>query len=163
MRSIAYLGVLTAAAALLSYIETLIPLPFGIPGMKLGLTNLAIVLVLYLFGMKEALLVSVVRILIVGFLFGNLFSILFSLAGGLCSLLVMWLMKKSKLFGIAGVSVTGGVSHNLAQMAVASLVVGNSSIWYYFPILMTAGMLTGFLIGVLSMEMMKPLKFMKKE
>lgn len=156
-RKTAYLGVFTAAAVLLSYIETIIQIPFGVPGMKLGLANLAIVLILYLSGWRDALLVSFVRILLIGFMFGNLFSILFSMAGGFVSLLVMYLLKRSERFGIITVSITGGVSHNISQLAVAACVVENTGVLYYLPILMIGGVVTGLLIGLLSMELVKPL------
>ena len=98
-RRTAYLGVFLAFALILSYIESLIPFYFGIPGMKLGLANLMVVLLLYLAGAKEAAVVSVLRIVLSGFLFGNMFSILYSLAGGLLSFIAMWMVKKSKKFG----------------------------------------------------------------
>lgn len=154
-KKIAYLGVFAAAAAILSYVESLLPLFAGVPGIKLGLPNLIIVLLLYTCGGRDALAVSVVRIFLVGFLFGNLYSIAFSLAGGLCSFAGMWLIKKIPGFSIFGVSVAGAVLHNMAQLAVASLVVENFRIFYYFPVLLTAGIITGLLIGLLANEMRK--------
>lgn len=150
-----YLGVFTAAAAILGYVESLLPLFAGIPGMKLGLPNLIIVILLYTDGGKEALAVSVARILLIGFLFGNLYSILFSLAGGLCSLTGMWLLKKLPGFSVFGVSVAGGVLHNAAQLCTAAFVIKNSQIFYYLPVLLTAGIITGFLIGFFSNEVLK--------
>ena len=98
----AYFGVLTALALIFSYIETLIPIQFGVPGIKLGLANLIIVIVLYKTDWREALLLSVVRIIIAGFIFGNLFSIVYSLAGGVLSLAVMALLKRKDRFSVAG-------------------------------------------------------------
>ena len=97
IHKIAYIGLFLAVALICSYIETLIPFSFGIPGVKLGLTNIVIVLMLYTVGTKESLLVSVLRIVLVGFLFGNLFSILYSLTGGLLSFVVMALLKRMHL------------------------------------------------------------------
>lgn len=155
---VAYFGVFTALALIFSYVETLIPLNFGIPGMKLGLANLLIVILLYKRDMKEALLLSVVRIFLSGFMFGSMFSILYSLAGGMLSLLVMALLKKSQKFSVMGVSIAGGVSHNLGQLAVAMAVVETYRVGYYFPVLLIAGMITGMLIGVAANEVIKRLK-----
>lgn len=152
---VAYFGVFTALALIFSYVETLIPINFGIPGVKLGLANLIIVIILYQTGWKEALLLSVVRIVLAGFLFGSLFSILYSLAGGLLSLAVMAFTKRYKGFSVMGVSIAGGVSHNVGQLAVAMLVVSTWQIGYYLPVLLIAGLLTGALIGFVSREMLK--------
>ena len=154
----AYFGVFTALALIFSYVETLIPINFGIPGAKLGLANLVIVIVLYKTGGKEALLLSVTRIVLSGFLFGNLFAILYSLAGGLFSLAVMGLVKRRKSFSIIGVSMAGGVTHNIGQLIVAMLVVETYQVGYYLPVLMMAGLATGTLIGVISREVLKRLK-----
>ena len=154
----AYFGVFTALALIFSYIETLIPFHFGIPGIKLGLANLLIVIFLYKRNAKEALLLSVVRIVLAGFMFGSLFSILYSLAGGLLSLLVMNLLKNSGKFSVMGVSIAGGVSHNLGQLVVAMAAVETYCVGYYFPVLLVAGMLTGLLIGMIANEVLKRLK-----
>ena len=143
-------GLLLATALVLSYIETLIPFFFGVPGMKLGLPNLAVLLALLLYGWREALLINVLRIVLTGFLFGNLFSILFSLAGAAASVVVMMLLVKRKIFGIAGISIAGGVSHNIGQLFVAAFVVKTSGILYYAAPLIIAGTVTGFLIGIVT-------------
>lgn len=157
---VAFFGVFTALALIFSYVETLIPLNFGIPGIKLGLANLLIVILLYKRDAKEALLLSIVRILLAGFLFGSMFSILYSLAGGILSLLVMALLKKSRKFSVMGVSIAGGVSHNLGQLVVAMAAVETYRVGYYFPVLLTAGMITGMLIGVIANEVLKRLVFL---
>lgn len=154
----AYFGVFTALALMFSYIETLIPIQFGIPGVKLGLANLMIVIMLYKRNAKDAALLSVVRILLSGFLFGNLSSILYSLAGGMLSLCVMTLLKKQGGFSVIGVSVAGGVTHNIGQLIVAMLVVETYQVGYYFPVLLIAGVLTGLGIGVVSQEVLKRIK-----
>ncbi len=157
-KKIAYMSVFTAFAIILSYVEVLIPINFGIPGMKLGLANLLIVLSLYYLGTKEALMINVVRIIIIGFLFGNLFSILFSLAGGVLSFLFMYLLKKIKIFGIISVSAIGGISHNIGQLIIAAFVVSTYSILYYVPVLIIAGLITGVLIGIIALLIQKKIK-----
>lgn len=154
----AYFGVFTALALIFSYVETLIPINFGIPGAKLGLANLVIVLVLYKTDWKEALLLSVTRIVLSGFLFGNLFGILYSLAGGLLSLVVMVLLKRNEGFSVIGVSMAGGVTHNIGQLLVAMFVVETYQVGYYLPVLMLAGLATGTLIGLVSMEVLKRIR-----
>ena len=154
---VAYFGVFTALALIFSYVESLIPIQLGIPGVKLGLANLIIVIALYKMRLSEVFLVSIVRILLSGFLFGNYFSILYSLAGGLLSLVVMALLKKTGDFSVMGISMAGGVSHNVGQLVVAMLVVETFSVGYYLPVLLVAGLVTGFLIGVAAGEMLKRL------
>jgi heptaprenyl diphosphate synthase len=152
-RKTAYLGVFLAVALICSYIETLIPFQFGIPGIKLGLANLVVVLMLYCVGAKESLLISVLRIVLVGILFGNLISILYSLSGGMLSFLVMYLLKRAGRLGCVSVSVAGGISHNIGQILVAALIVSNFNILFYIPVLLIAGLVTGLLIGILAQEL----------
>lgn len=154
----AYFGVFTALALMFSYIETMIPIQFGVPGIKLGFANIMIVIMLYKSSAKEALLLSIVRIMLSGFLFGNLSSILYSIAGGVLSLGIMTLLKKQGGFSVIGVSVAGGVSHNVGQLIVAMLVVETYQVGYYFPVLLVAGVLTGLGIGVVSQEVLKRIK-----
>lgn len=149
-RKTACMGLLCAAALILGYVESLIPSFPGIPGMKLGLPNVVIVTVLYLYSWKEAGLVNFVRILAVGFLFGNLFSIAFSAAGAALSLVCMQLMKRTGRFSPSGVSVAGGVAHNAGQVAVAAAVVENARVGYYFLPLAIAGIVTGAVIGIVA-------------
>ena len=153
----AYFGVFTALALIFIYVETLIPIQFGIPGAKLGLANLVVVIVLYKTDWKEALLLSVVRIVLSGFLFGNLFSIIYSLAGGILSLAVMAAIRKDKGFSVIGVSMAGGVCHNIGQLIVAMIVVQTYQVGYYLPVLLIAGLATGMLIGVISSGVLKRL------
>lgn len=149
---VAYLGVFLAVALICSYIESLIPFYFGIPGVKLGLTNIVVVLMLYHTGAKEAFLVSMLRIVLAGFMFGNMFSILYSLAGGILSFLMMYLLKKTGKLGVLPISITGGLFHNVGQLFVAALVVENFYIFYYLPVLLIAGAVTGLLIGIAAQE-----------
>ena len=154
---VAYFGVFTALALIFSYVETLIPVNLGIPGVKLGLANLIIVVALYKMRLSEAYLLSVVRILLAGFIFGNYFSIIYSLAGGLLSLTVMALLKKWGGFSLQGISIAGGVFHNIGQLTVAAVVVETFSVTYYFPVLLVAGLLTGLVIGIVAEMMLKRL------
>ncbi|MCF2642810.1 MAG: Gx transporter family protein [Lachnospiraceae bacterium] len=151
-KKVAFLGVFLALALILSYVESLIPFYFGIPGVKLGLTNLIVVVMLYLCGTKEAFAISMLRIMLSGFLFGNMFSILYSAAGGLLSFLVMYALKRTHKLKVISISVAGGVSHNIGQLIVAAFVVETYNIFYYMPVLIFAGALTGFLIGILGQE-----------
>ena len=155
---VAYFGVFMALALMFSYIETMIPIQFGVPGIKLGFANIMIVIMLYKGSAKEALLLSIVRIMLSGFLFGNLSSILYSIAGGVLSLGIMTLLKKQGGFSVIGVSVAGGVSHNVGQLIVAMLVVETYQVGYYFPVLLVAGVLTGLGIGVVSQEVLKRIR-----
>ena len=157
----AYFGVFTSLALILSYVETLIPISFGIPGIKLGLANLVIVIVLYTYGEKEAFLLSVTRILLSGFLFGNLSMILYSMAGGIFSFAIM-LLRKIGGFSIQGVSIAGGVFHNIGQLLLAMMIVETYQVWYYFPVLLVSGLVTGLLIGIVSSEVLKRTAFLKK-
>lgn len=154
----AYFGVFTALALIFSYVEMLIPIQFGVPGIKLGLANLLIVIMLYKCGPKEALLLSVVRIVLSGFIFGNMFSIIYSLAGGILSLAVMAFLKGRGSFSVMGVSIAGGVCHNMGQLVVAMAVVETYRVGYYLPVLLIAGMLTGMLIGIVSNEVLKRIR-----
>ena len=156
-KRIAYLGLLLALAVLFGYVESLIPVNLAIPGIKLGLANIVIVAVLYIFTWKEALAVSVLRVVIIGFMFGNLFSIAFGLSGTVLSVIWMALLKDSGHFGIVGLSAFGGVMHNIGQLAAAALIVEGFPFLWYLPILMLAGLLAGILIGAVSLPVMKRL------
>ncbi len=152
-RKIAYMGLFLALALICSYVESLIPIHFGIPGVKLGLTNIVVVLSLYCIGAKEAFTISTVRILLVGFLFGNVFSMVYSFAGALLSFITMYLLKKTKWLKCISISTAGGIAHNIGQLIVAAIVVETYSIFYYIPVLLIAGTITGIVIGVVSQEL----------
>ena len=154
-RKTAYLGLFSAIAIIFGYVEYLIPVFAGTPGIKLGIANLAVLFILQRYTWKEAALVSLVRILVIGFLFGNLFSIAYSLAGAVLSLTVMTLMKKYSGFSLSGISVAGGVTHNIGQLLVAILIVENFSLMYYAPVLLISGVITGLIIGILTTEVQK--------
>ena len=153
-KKVGYYGVFLALALVLSYVESLIPFYFGVPGMKLGLTNVIVLILLYLYGPADALIISVTRVILAGFLFGNAFSIIYSLAGALFSFVVMALLKRTKKFQIVTVSAVGGICHNLGQILVAVCVVENYHLMLYFPMLMAAGIVMGLLIGVAAREVL---------
>ncbi len=155
---IASYGLLVALAFILSYIESLFPIPVPIPGIKIGLANLVVITALYSMGTKEALVLAVIRIIMVGFTFGNPSTMIFSLAGGLLSWLMMTLLKRSKLFSQVGVSIVGGISHNIGQIVIAIFVVENINIIYYLPVLLISGVITGALIGILGSMIIKRVK-----
>ncbi len=147
---VAYIGVFVALALICSYIESLIPFYFGVPGMKLGLTNVVVIVAMYVISAPMALLISVIRVFLAGIMFGNAFSIIYSLAGAVLSFLIMWLLKKSDKVSIFLISAMGGIFHNLGQVIVAAIVVENYNLLYYFFILMIAGAITGIIIGIVS-------------
>ena len=145
----AYLGLFCAAALILSYVESLIPFFAGIPGMKLGLTNVVVLVALLTLGGGAAFGINVVRIVLVGITFGNLSAMLYALAGGLTSFLVMFLLKKSGRFGPVGISAAGGVAHNFVQILVAMCVLETGKLIYYLPILCISGTFAGVAVGIL--------------
>lgn len=152
-QKVARMGVLVALAMIFSYIEVLIPFQIGIPGAKLGIANLVVLVALYQCSAKEAFLISMVRIFLMCLLFGNILSGIYSLSGGVLSFLVMWLAKKSNWFSEMGVSIAGGVAHNVGQLGAAVLVLQTVSIVGYLPVLLIAGLITGAMIGVVGKKL----------
>lgn len=155
IKKIAILGVFVTMALIVSYIETILPFQTDLPGIKLGLANIVIVMVLHYMGEKEAIVVSSARILLAGFLFGNLSTILYSLAGAAVSLLAMILLLKTKRCSVYGISMAGGVFHNVGQLLVAAATIQNINLAYYLPVLLITGLITGFVIGLLAAEIIK--------
>lgn len=158
MKKTAELGLFLALALILSYVESLIPFSFGIPGIKLGLPNLIVVLLLYRSGAKDAALVNFLRIILSGFLFGSLYSILYALAGAVLSFCAMLIGRRFNCFSAVGVSVLGGVFHNIGQIIIAMLVVETYYVGYYIPFLIAAGTITGAVLGVAVTELMPYLR-----
>ena len=151
----AQLGVYIALAMILSYVESLVPFSFGVPGIKLGLTNVVTVIMMYTYGIPGALGVAVLRAVLSGFMFGNAFSIIYSVAGCVLSFIFMYILKKTNHFAINSVSAAGGVMHNVGQLIVAASVVKTYSVIYYAPVLIIAGVFTGIIIGIVSDEIVK--------
>lgn len=149
-KSVALCGIMTAVAMIFSYIESLFPIPVPVYGVKLGIANIAIITVLLVVGTYEAIAVNVIRIMLTAVLFGNFNTFLFSIAGGVLSLAVMIILKKSKKFSTIGISVAGGVFHNIGQTAAAVFVMDTTAIVFYLPVLLIAGIVTGTVIGIVS-------------
>ncbi|MBE5911075.1 Gx transporter family protein [Pseudobutyrivibrio sp.] len=147
---IAFLGLLVALAFVLSYVEMLLPISIGIPGAKIGLANLVVMVALYTIGPKNAFILSIVRVVLVGFTFGNMAMMIYSMAGAMLSFVAMIIGKKTKLFSITGVSVLGGVFHNVGQIIVAIIALDAASLVYYFPFLVVIGTISGIVIGIVS-------------
>lgn len=157
---VALYGLLVALAFILSYVETLIPVPVPVPGVKIGLANLVVVTALYTMGDKEAFILSVVRIILVAMTFGNLSTMLFSIAGGILSVAAMIIVKRTGVFSLTGVSLVGGIMHNVGQILVAMFIVHNVRMIYYLPFLLVSGVVTGALIGILAGLITKQVKAM---
>lgn len=143
---IAGFGLMVALAFIFSYIESLFPIYLGIPGAKPGFANIVTLIALYFMGPFEAFFMSIVRVLLTGFTFGNLYSLIYSLSGSILSFFVMICLKKTKRFGIVGVSAAGGVAHNIGQWIIAMLVLGRA-VFYYVPLLLLVGTVTGIFVG----------------
>jgi heptaprenyl diphosphate synthase len=149
VKRMALYGFLIALGFVLGYVESLVPIYLGAPGVKLGLANLAAVIALYSLGVKAAAFINIARILLVGFTFGNMASILFGLTGAAFSLFVMAVCRKCHFFSMVGVSVLGGVCHNIGQFLIAAYVVKTFGVFSYLPVLLIAGTIAGALIGLL--------------
>ena len=141
-------AMLAGLALIFSYIEAILPFQPGIPGVKLGLANLVVLVALYRLGPRYAIAVNVVRVLMAGLLFTGLFGMVYSMAGSLVSFLVMYLCFRSGLFSVIGVSLAGGVAHNFGQLAVAAFIVSTARIFLYFPVLLFSGMAAGIVVGI---------------
>ena len=148
--TVAQSGVLIALALIFSYVEHLIPIPTPAPGIKIGLANLVSLTGLFFLNPVQVFIILVARIILAGLMFGNLSTIIYSLAGGVVSFAVMYLFKKLKLFSALGISMLGGVFHNLAQLSVACIILSSSSLLMYLPVLIIAGTISGLLIGTVT-------------
>ena len=146
-RRIARYALLTALAMVLSWLEAMIPVSVAVPGVKLGLTNLVVIFALYRMGARDAAAISLVRVALAAMTFGNAYSFAYSLAGAALSLAVMAGLKRTGRFSILGVSIAGGVCHNLAQILVAMAVLGSGRIAWYLPALLVSGTLAGTAVG----------------
>ena len=151
-------AVLAALALIFSYVEVLIPFNFGIPGIKLGLSNLIVLIALYKLGGRYAFTVNVTRILLSALLFGGVSALMYSMAGGLLSFVVMYLLMKTGIFSPVGVSMAGGVFHNVGQLTVSALVVETAKVYFYMPVLLISGMVTGILLGATATLILKRLR-----
>ena len=161
-KTLTLLGLCTAVALVLSYVESLFPPIYAaVPGIKMGLPNVVVIFVLYRFGAWEAALVSAVRVMVVSMLFGNPMTFIYSIAGAALSLAVMVVLKKMNFLSCVGVSVAGGVFHNVGQILVAMALLGTSAVVYYLVALAISGIISGILIGLCGALMIKKLPLYK--
>ena len=147
---VAQSGVLIALALVFSYVEHLIPIPTPVPGIKIGLANLVSLAGLFFLNPVQVFVILVARIILAGLMFGNFSTIIYSLAGGMVSFIMMYLFKRLKLFSALGISMLGGVFHNLAQLSVACIILSSTSLLIYLPVLIIAGVISGLLIGTVT-------------
>ena len=147
-RRVALTGMMASLALIFSYVEVLFPFNAGIPGVKLGLANLVPLIILYRLDARYAFAANLIRVILAGLLFSGLFAALYSLAGSFTSFLVMYLLKKTRLFSVIGVSTAGGVFHNLGQLTVAMLAVSGPQLIHYMPVLIISGMIAGIIVGI---------------
>ncbi|MBR6222567.1 MAG: Gx transporter family protein [Lachnospiraceae bacterium] len=157
-KRVALTGVMVALSMLLSYLETLIPLNIGIPGVKLGLANVVVIALIEKLPFGNLFLISTIRVLLSALLFGNSATLLFSVSGAVLSLIVMFVLKRSEKFSSVGISIAGGVSHNIGQLLVAAFLSGSMRIVYYIPALLLSGIITGLIIGIFGAYIGKRLK-----
>lgn len=160
-KKVAFIGLSIALAMILSFVESQIPAMVAVPGIKVGLSNLVMVFLLYKVGWKETITVSIIRILLISILFGNVQTLAFSIAGAALSLLGMILLKKTNWFSCITVSIIGGILHNVGQIITACFWTGTAEIAYYLPVLFISGTLAGFVIGLVAGMLVKRLDKLK--
>ena len=160
-KKVAFLGMCIALSMILSFVESQIPPLTAVPGVKMGLPNIVMVFMLYKVGAKDTAIVSILRVILVGILFGTPLSMIYSLAGAALSLIGMILLKKTNLFAPITVSVAGGILHNIGQIATACIVMETAQIAYYLPVLLISGTIAGILIGLTAAMILKRLDKMK--
>ena len=148
-RKVALYGILIALAMVMSFVESLIPIPIPVPGVKLGLANLVTITGLYLVGIRGTICITILRVVLVGLSFGKPYSMIYGLSGSLLSLLVMSLAKKNNWFSQVGISILGGVFHNIGQITFAAFIVQTPGVYFYLPSLLLAGCIAGAVIGIL--------------
>lgn len=158
-RKLALLSILLAFALALHLFERYLPLPIAVPGVKLGLANIITLLTIIIFGFREASLLVIMRTFLGAMFGGGFLAFLFSLTGGLLSTMIMAYMYQRlfKFFSLPAVSITGAVFHNIGQVAVASIVIENINLFYYLPVLLVSGIITGLFIGLVVQFLLKPL------
>ena len=152
------LAVTISAAMILSFVESRIPAFVAIPGVKVGLANIAVIFALYKMGWREAITVSVIRVILVALLFGSVVSLAYSIAGALISLSLMILLRKIGIFTEVAVSVVGGITHNIGQILIAFLLLETKVVFYYLPFLLVSGVIAGIAVGVASALLIKRIK-----
>ncbi len=162
VKNIAINALFVALALIFSYIERLFPFNVGIVGIKLGVTNIVVLTALYTIGTANAFFINIIRIALVSLLFGTASSLIYSACGGMLSFFVMWIVKKIKSVSIVGVSILGGVFHNIGQLIGVIFVIGNVNFGYLLPVLIIAGCITGLVIGLVSLKIVSVIKNYKR-
>lgn len=150
IKYITTMAVMITLAMVFSYVDSIIVLPFGIPGIKLGIANIAIIYALYKLGIKEAIIISSLRLILSSILFGTVLTFAYSLAGAVLSLILMIILKKFAKLAIITVSIVGAVMHNTAQIIMAIILMDTSEIIYYLPVLIITGIISGVGVGILA-------------
>ena len=158
VKKIAIPGLLTALCIILGYVESLIPINLLMPGIKIGLTNIVVIYALYALDAKSALLINILRILIVGFLFGNGISIIYSLSGGILAFIIMLAAKRAGLF-MPTVSILGGIFHNIGQLLACMVLLKTYTVLYYMIVLFFAGIISGGIVGLLAILILKRIPY----
>jgi heptaprenyl diphosphate synthase len=154
-KKLAFLALTISFAMVLSYLESRIPTFVAIPGIKVGLANIAVIFALYKFGIKEAITISLLRVFLISLLFGSPVSLIYSLSGAMLSLMCMILLEKLTPLTKVGVSVVGGIMHNVGQIIAASIMLGTNVVVYYLPFLVLSGTVAGVAVGVVSALLIK--------
>lgn len=154
-KKVARFGLLTALALILSYLESLLPIPLGVPGIKLGLPNLVVLFALYRLSPRAAAAISLLRVLLVSILFGSVLTLAYSAAGAVLSFLTMWALKRSGRFGCTGVSVAGALAHNAGQILAAAVLLETGQLAWYLPVLCVSGTVAGVCIGLLGAALLR--------
>ncbi|MBR3175117.1 MAG: Gx transporter family protein [Oscillospiraceae bacterium] len=157
-KKLTVMAMTTAVAMILSFVESQIPAFVAVPGVKIGLANIAVVFALYRLGWKEAVAISLIRVVLVSMLFGSIASLFYSLAGAVLSLTGMGLLKKTGKFTEIMISVTGGILHNIGQIGMACLILETAALRYYLPFLLISGIIAGIVVGILSAVLVQRIK-----
>ena len=157
-KKLTVMAMTTAVAMILSFVESQIPAFVAVPGVKIGLANIAVVFALYRLGWKEAVAISLVRVVLVSMLLGSIASLFYSLAGAVLSLTGMGLLKKTGKFTEMMISVTGGILHNIGQIGMACLILETAALRYYLPFLLISGIIAGIVVGILSAVLVQRIK-----
>ena len=146
-KRVALSALFASLALIFSYVEAILPAAPGIPGIKLGIANLVVIIAMYRLDSRYALTINLIRIFLAGFMFSGLYGAIYSLCGCILSFAVMCLLKKSDAFSVVGVSMGGGVAHNIGQLSIAAILVSSPQIFYYLPVLIISGTVSGIMIG----------------
>ncbi|MBQ3061753.1 MAG: Gx transporter family protein [Lachnospiraceae bacterium] len=162
-KKVAYAGMMIALAFVFGYIENVAIRDVFIPGIKIGLANIVVIVALWKFGNKMAFTVSIIRVVLSGATYGNAYSFVYSVSGGMCALILMIVLKKYTNFSVKGVSVAGAVAHNVAQLLVAVILLGNKWLFVsYLPLLLISGVIMGLVTGVIGTAVMKRMIFSER-